>query len=325
MRLQLLETRTSAPMFDSPAWRADVARGIRAAIDATGRRPRYLVDAIARMRATLGPSELIEVAAPRGSSNPKLAKNPAVTLSFTGAPASVSGFNACPASTAGCRAVCVLSEACGHAAIERAAGLDTVIRARIRRMQALRAHPIAAGVAIAQAAARARRIADATGARAVARMNVGTDLPWEMIPDIAALFTRFRIAAYAYTKRPHAVRLATAGGGFANGTRLVYSWSEDVNENLASELLAAGGTVAVVFGGLGAGQYRRALPRTFAIGGRTWNVIDGDEIDDRTTDPAGVIVGLRGKGPLAVLDRAKLRENNAYGFAIAPDDPRIRP
>jgi len=324
MKLETMNTAGGKkfPAMDSPEWRADFARGLRSALAAEGTRPRYLTDALARMRATLGPTELFEVSAPHASANGKLAKNASATLAFTGAPATASGYNVCPASTAGCRALCVLSDACGYAAIERRAGADTIMRARARRVVALREHPVAAGAELARCIARASRLASALGVRAVARLNVGTDLPFETFDELGAAFARFKIEGYAYTKRPYAVRLAMRAGGFANATRIVYSWSECASEQLACEYLATGGNVAVVFAGLGIGRYARPMPRAFTIGGRAWQCINGDETDDRTTDPRGVVVALKGKGPLATRDRSRLAQANRFGFAIMPDDPR---
>jgi len=274
------------------------------------------------MRDDLGPTELFEASAPHASANGKLAKNATATLAFTGAPAESSGYNTCPASTAGCRALCVLSDACGYAAIERRAGAHAIMDARARRVRALREHPVAAGAAFVQATARVARIAQAERVRAVARLNVGTDLPWESIPEVCSTLARFRVHAYAYTKRPHAVRLAMKDSGIANGTRIVYSWSECASESLAAQYLAAGGTVAVVFAGLGVGNRADPMPREFTIGGRAWRCINGDATDDRTRDPAGVVVALRGKGPLATRDRSRLAAANRHGFAINPDDAR---
>ena len=310
------------PAMDSPEWRADFARGFRSALAAEGTRPRYLTDALARMRATLGPTELFEVSAPHASANGKLAKNAAATLAFTGAPATASGYNVCPASTAGCRALCVLSDACGYAAIERRAGVDTIMRARSRRVVALREHPVAAGAELARCIGRVSRLASALGVRAIARLNVGTDLPFETFDELGEAFARFKIEGYAYTKRPHAVRLAMRAGGFANATRIVYSWSECVSERLACDYLGAGGTVAVVFAGLGVGERADPLPRAFRIGGREWRCIDGDATDDRTADPFGVVVALKGKGPLATRNAGRLAQANRFGFAIDPTDPR---
>jgi hypothetical protein len=314
------------PAFDSPEWRRDFARGMRAAFSAAGTRPAYLVRALAAMRSTLGPSDLFEVAAPHQSSNGKLAKNAVATLAFTGAPDASSGrYDTCPASTAGCRALCVLSDACGYAAIERrAGGVGTIMAARARRVIALREHPVAAGAELARCIARAARMADRYDVRAVARLNVGTDLPWEQMPEIGAAFARFKVEGYAYTKRPHAVRLAMRTGGWANATRIVYSWSEDASPRLAVDYLRAGGTVAVVFAGLGIGAYADPMPRAFVIDGTAWTCIDGDATDDRTTDPPGCVVALRGKGPLATRDASRLAQANRHGFAVMPSDPRIR-
>lgn len=313
------------PMADSPEWRADLGRGIRAALASAGPVPEYLRAAMRELRRALGPTALYDVAAPGTASNPKLAKNAAATLSYTGAQYIASGrYNTCPAASWGCTALCVLGEECGHARIERAAGLRSIMDARARRTIALREHPVAAGVEFVRAAARLARLARAGGWRAVARLNVGTDLAWEAIPAVADTLERFRIEAYAYTKRPAAVRAAMRDGdGRTGGTRIVYSWSERADERLAADFLRAGGTVAVVFAGLGSGRHARPVPTSFAIDGETFPTIDGDATDDRTTDPPGHIVGLRGKGPLATRDPRKLATADAAGFAVRPDDPRI--
>jgi hypothetical protein len=304
----------SAPMLDSPEWRADFARGVRAALAAEGTRPLYIVRALRAMRETLGPTDLFEVSAPGESANTKLRKNAAVTLAFTGAPAASSGrWNACPASTPACERNCVLSDACGLARIEKLAGLRAIMDARARRTRAIREHPVAAGIELARAAARARRLANNLGVRrVVARLNVATDLGFETIDAIDDAYQRFGVHAYAYTKRPSAVRAALANGGRVGRTRIVFSWSERTAAApaLAFDYLRAGGTVAVVFAGLGAGRYARPLPDS-------WNgfrCIDGDATDDRTTDPRGVVVALRGKGPLASPRTA--RAADPEGFAI---------
>jgi len=325
MKLAVIQpTPARAPALDSPEWRADFARGIRSALAAEGTRPAYLVRALRTMRADLGATDLFEVSAPHASANGKIAKNASATLAFTGAPATASGLNTCPASTAGCRALCVLSDACGYAAIERRAGVSTIMDARARRTLALRSHPVAAGAALAIACARLERVARSSDARAVARLNVGTDLPWESMPSVADAFARFGIEAYAYTKRPAPIRAAVRAGFPVIGrTRLVYSWSECASESLACEFLGIGGNVAVVFAGLGVGNYRRLMPRAFKLGGRNWECIDGDATDDRTTDAPARIVALAGKGALASRNPARLAEANRYGFAIDPSDPRI--
>jgi hypothetical protein len=185
--------------------------------------------------------------------------------------------------------------------------------ARARRTRAIREHPVAAGIELARAAARARRLANNLGVRrVVARLNVATDLGFETIDAIDDAYQRFGVHAYAYTKRPSAVRAALANGGRVGRTRIVFSWSERTAAApaLAFDYLRAGGTVAVVFAGLGAGRYARPLPDS-------WNgfrCIDGDATDDRTTDPRGVVVALRGKGPLASPRTA--RAADPEGFAI---------
>lgn len=190
------------------------------------------------------------------------------------------------------------------------------MRARILRARALALFPFACGIMLTLAARRARRLATRDGVRCVARLNVGTDIGFEAIPEVAALFRAERIRAYAYTKRPAAVRGAMRARGIADSTRIVYSWSERASAQLACEYLDCGGTVAVVFSGLGVGRARAALPTRWTIGGTEYRCIDGDAQDDRTLDPRGVIVALRGKGDLATNSRAKIAQRDPLGFAI---------
>ena len=309
------------PSFDTLEWRADFARGIRAALGAEGR-PAYLVDAIARIGRALGQSELYEVSAPGASGNAKLAKSDGVvTLSFTGASGADSGrYNPCP-SIGACGGFCVLGATCGQASLTP----EHVIGARARRLIAMREHPVAAGALLVRATARARRLADSLGlARVVARMNVGTDIGFEAIEDIDSLFGRFGAEPYAYTKRPGAVRAAMRAGGFVGHTRVVASWHEGMSERLAADYLRSGGTVALVVAGLGRSEARsRRVDRiaSVRIDGTSFPAINGDRTDDRTTDPAGVVVVLGGKGPLA--DAEGVDSADPLGFAIRSTDARI--
>lgn len=303
------------PPFETLEWREDFARGIRAAMNATGT-ARYLRGAIARLREDLGPTELFEVSAPGESGNTKLAKNASVTLAFTGASGADSrAYNPCPGIGA-CGGFCVLGPTCGRARMNP----ESVIGARARRLRAMREHPVAAGVELVRAAARSARIAKALDVRTVARLNVATDIGFETIPDIAAMFRRFGIQGYAYTKRPGAVRAAMRGAGWTNGTRIVYSWSERASEELAAAYLANGGTVAVVIGGIG-----RDAPTDHVagvrFGGRVWPTFDADATDDRTMDPPGHVALLRGKGPLA--NARTLDDADPHGFALRLTDSRV--
>lgn len=305
------------PAFDTPQWRADFARGIRAGMTATGN-PRYLRGALARMREALQGTELFEVAAPHASGNTKLAKNASVTVSFTGASGADSRvYNPCPAIGA-CGGFCVLGPTCGRARMNP----GSIIGARARRLVAMREHPVAAGVEIVRACARAARLAEALeGARIVARWNVATDIGFEGIAELQTLQRAYGIEGYAYTKRPNAVRLAMKGGGYVGSTRIVYSWSERASEELASAYLAEGGTVAAVIGGVGRAEPTDAV-ESIRFGGTWWDVVNGDQTDDRTLDPAGYVVLLRGKGPLA--NPATLAENDSHGFALRLTDERVR-
>lgn len=127
--------------------------------------------------------------------------------------------------------------------------------------------------------ARAKR----KGLRACVRLNGSSDIPWEALAP--ELFRRFpRVRFYDYTKNLGRME-AFLAGQFPRNYYLTFSRSE-VNEPQCLEVLAHGGTVAVVFGG--------KLPKTWP-----WHcarVIDGDTHDARFHDRAGVVVGLSAKG-----------------------------
>jgi hypothetical protein len=123
------------------------------------------------------------------------------------------------------------------------------------------------------------KAADKHGDTLRVRLNTFSDLPWESIAP--ALFVT-RVKFYDYTKWPMGSRLAP--GNY----KLTYSVSENTKESEARNLLAAGHNIAVVFDTL-RGQ---ELPSTcYGV-----PVVDGDLSDDRTYDPARVVVGLRAKG-----------------------------
>lgn len=222
-----------------------------------------------------------------GEANAKLALSGIPTRSLTLAPWIASAlYNACEAATRECRKACVLMTA-GRGPI------PSVLAGRIMRTAFLGADPAAAVSLIAGELQSAQR---SIGGPFLVRLNVASDIPWELIaPAVfdAAPEARF----YDYTKLdPIGKRRAS------DRYRIVYSVSEAAHSiPTALEYVSAGGTAAAVF------DTRKgdALPAYW----RGFPVVDGDASDDRTADPAGVIVGLRAKG-----DARKLR---AGGFVQA--------
>jgi hypothetical protein len=112
-----------------------------------------------------------------------------------------------------------------------------------------------------------------------ARLNGTSDLPWLPL-TLAREFPRIRFYDYTKHVKPWSRTLANYS--------LTFSRSGE-NDAACLASLARGVNVAVVF--------RTPKGKPFPA---TWNgfrVIDGDVTDLRFLDPAGVVVGLRAKGP----------------------------
>ncbi len=110
------------------------------------------------------------------------------------------------------------------------------------------------------------------------------------------------VTFYDYTKVSTRALATTHPANY----RVAFSWS-GVNATAARMVLAAGGTVAVVFDAKPGrkGTLAQPIPETF-LGAR---VIDGDADDLRFLDPRGVVIGLRfkaAKGRAAALARARV-------------------
>ena len=140
----------------------------------------------------------------------------------------------------------------------------------------------------------AQRQADRKGLNCAVRLNVASDLPWEMNhPELFKLFPRTTFYDYSkiYRRVDHPIPF---------NYHITYSYSETTDPQIASKLLDSGHNVAVVFDTI----YKPAqgeigdLPNTFTINGKVYKVIDGDIHDMRLPmfDGVGVIIGLRGKG-----------------------------
>ena len=112
------------------------------------------------------------------------------------------------------------------------------------------------------------------------RLNILSDLRWERIaPD---LFTMEGVNFYDYTKAPPGQRVTDLD------YRLVGSVTENDDDEDIGDKVDEYGSAAMVFDTLPG----HALPIVYD----GWEVIDGDESDDRYNDPYWVIIGLRVKG-----------------------------
>lgn len=193
--------------------------------------------------------------------NAKLLKGDRRIYGLTLLPHEAAGVNVCPFATDGCASACVLMTA-GRGV------MSNVRRAREVKTLFAATHP-AAFLAILLG-----ELAKLEGSGAVVRLNVASDIRWEVvIPEAFDLDLDF----YDYTKWPTGSRFPLAN------YRIVYSRNERDGDAPATDYLATGGTAAVVFS---------TLPDTW----HGYPVIDGDLHDDRTAEAPGTVVGLKAKG-----------------------------
>jgi hypothetical protein len=133
------------------------------------------------------------------------------------------------------------------------------------------------------------------------RLNGTSDLPWEGI--VPAIFEQFpEVQFYDYTKSAHRMRNFLTGKLSAN-YHLTFSRSEE-NDGQCAEILALGGSVAVVYG---VQAFEHALSGRFHGPYADKLHINGDAHDLRFLDPRGHVVALKAKG------RAK---RDASGFVV---------
>jgi hypothetical protein len=208
------------------------------------------------------------------------------------APATLGGVgDLCPNRTDACTALC-LGWTSGQAGMVRHdAQINSVRQSRIdkaRRFMKDRAaymRDVVRSIELAQAKA------SREGLRLCVRLNGSTDIGWEgvRIDGGRTLMQRFPDVQFTdYTKSPKRA-LACATGKMPANYHLCFSRSE-VNGSQCRDVLAAGGTVAVVFAGEKPSNY---------LG---YPVVDGDLHDLRHLDPRGHVVALSPKGLKAKRD-----------------------
>lgn len=184
------------------------------------------------------------------------------------APAMTSGYQTCPMASEGCKAACIFTT--GMARM-----FKKINEARIRKTR-MYFEERAEFMALLRADIRkAMKQAEKLGLRLVLRLNVFSDIPWEETGIMGEFPT---VQFMDYTAIPKRF-FKTLPANY----HLTFSRKEN-NDLAVSEVLAAGGNVAVVF--------RGGLPATW----RGYTVIDGDVHDNRFTDPKNCIVGLSDKG-----------------------------
>ena len=223
-----------------------------------------------------------------GDTNTKLAKNAVITYGLSLSPYKQSGIgNTCPHASPGCAAACLNDSGMGSVfpKIQLARIAKTVVfyQAREWFIEKLESEI-------------ERKAASANGADIAIRLNVFSDVKWEVIAP--QLFTRFaNVNFYDYTKDPR------RAGQLRPNYWLTFSRSE-TNERKAVRQLNAGKNVSVVFAG--------ELPAHW----RGFTVVDGDKTDLRYLDPRGFergyVIGLS----LKSANNATRESAIASGFAV---------
>jgi len=248
--------------------------------------------------------------------NPKTKKGRArgyATAILHLAPHKLSGANLCPDASAGCIAGCL--NLAGHGGINLdALGLNAVQRARIARSVAMRKNRFAFKAILVRAIEAHIRRAIRKGLIPVVRLNGTSDVPWEhyRLNDGRTVFETFpTIQFYDYTKSVERA-LANAHGEHPANYHLTFSRSE-TNELDCERVLNAGGNVAIVANICACKcACKHEFPDGLTYHGRP--VVKGDHDDLRFLDPAGVVVGLKAKGPA---------KRDTSGFVVALDAFRI--
>ena len=207
------------------------------------------------------------------------------------APSNISGFNTCASASKGCKEAC-LHEA-GNPVFMPQKTLGRVNRtlllfkdqAKFKYMASkeIRNHEINC---------------NKHGLKAVIRLNTTSDIMFEkskfnFMQDFP------NVQFYDYTK--HFKRMIKyLKGSMPKNYHLTFSRNE-VNDFQVTQVLKAGGNVAVVF--------RKELPKTY----KGFKVIDGDLHDLRFLDNKNVVVGLKEK--LTLNKQGKLDRDNS-GFVV---------
>jgi len=214
------------------------------------------------------------------SSNAKLKKGAGkgfLVLGFQGASGKRSGHIVCGSAVTHameCLGLCNLTAGNGR--------FESVYNSRKRRTWFLFEDPALWVALLIHDLEVARFMAQALGLSLAIRLNVFSDIPWELV--IPWLFPLFPLVTfYDYTKEEW--RLDQP---MPVNYRLTLSYNETIEIETAKHWISQGQNVAVVFNT----TKHRGLPSH-------WNgieVIDGDEHDLRFLDPAGVVVGLIAKG-----------------------------
>jgi hypothetical protein len=189
------------------------------------------------------------------------------------------GPTVCKYSTAECRSVCLGTETGLNV-------LATAVAAKIARTKLWQGHPERFKAQLMTEIGAALRKAKRQGLRLGVRLNVYSDIRWELeYPELFAAFPEVQF--YDYTKWPGRLQRPS-------NYHLTYSYTgTPASMRTATEYRAAGINSAVIF--------------PYEPPARFWSlpVVDGDINDFRPGDPVPAVVGLKFKGPKSGLVRIK--------------------
>lgn len=206
------------------------------------------------------------------------------------APASLSGVNLCPHASAGCIALC-LGWTSGQAGmVSHDEQMNNVRLSRIVKAKRFMQDRKEYLADIASSMCAAQRKAEKEGLKLCVRLNGSTDIGWHGVKlGQFSLFEMFPDVQFVDYTKDFARMLRFCAGKLPANYHLTFSRHEG-NEAQCKEVLAAGGTVAVVFA--------NGLPADY-LG---FPVINGDEHDLIHLAPKGCIIGLKPKGLKAKRD-----------------------
>ena len=221
------------------------------------------------------------------SSNTKLAKSRGKGFKIFGLTlraASGSGYNMC-AGSGWCEMMCVLEYA-GHS------NMPNVKDARDVKTRMLVEQPDLFFAYMRRDLDYIRRYMERHQCRVAIRLNVASDQPWEIKARwIFEEYPEFQF--YDYTKLPGRIKES-----LPSNYQLTCSYDEKTDNKWARHHLENGHNIAMVFDTWYGNKYRDPLPTEWELGGKTFDVISGDEHDLRLHefDAYGKIIGLAGKG-----------------------------
>jgi hypothetical protein len=193
------------------------------------------------------------------------------------APYTTSGHLVCPSASPGCIEACLFTAGRG--------AMSMTQQARIAKTQFLFSNRQLFLASLLKDYSTLIRNAENKGLIPIVRLNGTSDLPWEKfkVSGKSLMKSYPDLQHYDYTKIfPRMIKFLE--GKLPSNYYLLFSLSEE-NEKQARQVLALGGSVAVVF--------QNGLPDTFW----GYEVVDGDEHDIRYLQgQVGKVIGLKAKG-----------------------------